>query len=47
MTVWAMRMMVRFGARSAIEPPQSANGISGIKPMALITPSATAEPVRR
>ena len=28
MAVWAIRMIVRFGTRSASEPPHSASGIS-------------------
>ena len=46
-TAWQMRITVRRGALSAIEPPQSARGMTGISPMAEMMPSAAAEPVSR
>jgi len=47
MAVCASRMTVRRGARSAIEPPHSESGRTGISPMAVIKPSAAADPVSR
>ena len=45
MPVCVTRITVRLGKRSTMEPPHSANGSSGIRPMKLIIPSAAAEPV--